>query len=111
MQNFASVNINNIRKTPTLIAIKITDQIKTSGHNKAEPILLLPDYPDQKLYPASTLESHLEFSQYLRKSNGKLFISARKLHQDISSQTLNHWVKGILAESKIDTGIFSAHST
>lgn len=41
----------------------------------------------------------------------KLWVSARAPHGRVSSNTIASWIKAVMKESGIDTGIFSAHST
>ena len=51
---------------------------------------------------------------YRRVDPGKpapLFVSYVKPHKPVTSQRLAHWVKDLLKEAGVDTGIFKAHST
>lgn len=56
------------------------------------------------------LEDYINKTNSLRH-NDYLFISYKRPHNKVSSQTLGHWIKNILLKSGIDTSIFSAHST
>lgn len=40
-----------------------------------------------------------------------LFISIKKPHKEVSSQTLSRWIKKTLSDSGIDTTTFDAYST
>ncbi|XP_033222710.1 uncharacterized protein LOC117176563 [Belonocnema kinseyi] len=110
MQTFSLIKIVNIRNRGTTIEIKIPDHIKTSNKNRTQPLLVLPFYSEENICAASALQSYLVKTRSLRNVQ-ELFISFQKPHEAVSSQTLSRWVKKILTESRIDTDIYSAHST
>lgn len=93
------------------VTITIPDLIKTSKPNSSQPVLKLPFFNARpQICPARCLEVYINKTQPLLK-NDFLFVSYKKPHLKVSSQTLSHWIKDTLNSSGIDTSIFSAHST
>ncbi|KAJ8664619.1 hypothetical protein QAD02_006281 [Eretmocerus hayati] len=92
--------------------LMIPDRIKTSGHNRKQPTLVLPYFSkNEKICAAKTLETYLDKTKNSRDNVKNLFISFKRPFKPVSTQTLSRWVKNSLKTSGIDTSIFSAHST
>lgn len=113
LQTLALIKINNIEKNEKEIRIKITDQIKTSKPGSYQPELILPFFKDRpKICVASIVLEYIEITKSLRdKNNTNLFITTTKPFGAASSQTISHWIKGLLKDAGIDTNVFSAYST
>ncbi|KAK4886007.1 hypothetical protein RN001_002278 [Aquatica leii] len=112
MQIFALIKRSNIYVKTNGIEIKIPDAIKTSGPNKFQPLLFLPWFKDkEKLCAATTTIDYLHQTKNLQGAKECLFISFKKPHQKVTTQTLSRWTKEILAKSGINTQEFTAHST
>lgn len=112
VQTLSKIDLNNITRSENLIQIFITDRIKTSGLNKAQPVLNIPVFKEQeKLCVASTLSSYIKRTKALRGKITKLFITHKKPHHIATSQTISRWIKQTLTESGINTNHFSSHST
>lgn len=47
----------------------------------------------------------------LSPSTSKLFVSVRKPHKQVTSDTISRWVKCVMNKAGIDTAVFTAHST
>lgn len=112
VQTFSLIKLGNIQvNSPIDIIITIPDLIKTSKPNSSQPVLRLPFFDIRpQICPARCVEVYINKTQPLRK-NDYLFVSHKKPHSKVSSQTLSHWIKDTLYSSGIDTSIFSAHST
>lgn len=113
LQTFSLIDIRNIRKVDNeSYEIKIPDRIKTSAPNRKQPVLRLPYFTQNKsLCIASALELYLDRTNDLRNSVFNLFISYKKPHKAVTTQTLSRWMKMILSESGVDVNIFTAYST
>lgn len=112
MQTLSKIDVRNIEETDSQINIKITDLIKTSrpGHN--QPTLYLPFFRQKpEICPANTLLAYLERTRPLRGNNHYLFVSYRKPHEIVGSQSISRWIKSTMGECGVDVSIFSAHST
>lgn len=112
VQTLSIINIKNIIHLDSDIIIQIPDFIKTSRIGSHQPVLSLPFFLQRpQICPASTLQTYLEKTKNIRGDVDLLFISFRKPHRKVTSQTLSRWVKCTLSNSGIDTNLFTAHST
>lgn len=113
VQTLSLIRISEIKRYNDKCIITIPDFIKTSGVNKFQPTLLLPFFNERpSICPARTLNSYLDASKPLRGDNCDfLFLSLKKPHKKVSSQSLSRWIKVTLGESGVDFSIFGAHST
>lgn len=112
VQTLSKINIQNIVKTDTQISIKIPDIIKTSRVGYNQPTLHLPFFRQKpEICPANTLICYVERTNELRNNCEYLFISHRKPHLIVTSQSISRWIKSTLKDCKVDVAIFSAHST
>lgn len=70
--------------------IKIPAHLKTSGHNKLQPNLILPLYlEDSAVCVAKAAEVYLDRTRHLRSKTTSLFISWKKPYNAISTQSLS----------------------
>ena len=112
MQTFFLINIENIEKADAIFRIKIPDNIKTSGINKKQPILILHYYSNNNnTCVASALQCYLDRTKATRGIEKSLFIAYKAPFKKVTSQTLSRWVKELLFRSGVDTNISTAHST
>lgn len=110
-QTLASIKITNISKAGHNIHIKIDDKIKTSGPGRFQPLLVLPEFKDKpSLCVVTALNRYLQVTQNLRGQENSLFISIKKPHASVGSQTIARWIKRVLQKSGIDVSVFKAHS-
>lgn len=113
VQTLSLIKLSNISvQSSTEITIKIPDFIKTSKPNSYQPYLRLPFYNSRpEICPARCIQEYISKTQTLRKNIDFLFISYRRPHLKVTSQTLSHWIKNTLQCSGVNTDIFTAHST
>lgn len=112
MQTLSKINIKNIEMLPSRVNIKIPDFLKTTRNGCPQPVLVLPFFDERpQICPVKTLLCYLDKTSPHRKEMESLFISFRKPHKPVGSQTLSRWVKETLNDSGIDVSIFTAHST
>lgn len=111
VQTLSKIKIENINILPTKILIKIPDLIKTSKIGCNQPILHIPFFNEKpQVCPAKCLICYINKTEPLRNSS-TLFVSFRKPHKTVTTQTISRWIKGTLQDSGIDITVFSAHST
>lgn len=111
VQTLSKINLKNIEILPSKILIKIPDLIKTSRIGTNQPLLHIPYFLEKpQICPGKTLQSYISRTAKLRKSK-ILFISFKKPHRVVTSQTLSRWIKCTLEASGIDVSVFGAHST
>lgn len=112
LQTLSLINIKNIDFKDETVEIKIPDKVKTSRLGRNQPILTLPVYKEREnVCPVTALRCYLERTKDLRGDKTFLFISFKKPFKEVSTQTLGRWIKNVLRESRLDTNVFSAHST
>lgn len=112
VQTISKININNIQILENEIRIKIPDLIKTSRPGALQPELVLPCFLErQEICPVHTLRSYINLTQSIRGSTEILFISLKKPHRPVTSQTLSRWIKSTLDNCGINVSVFTAHST
>lgn len=113
IQTLSLINVQNVTLNDSTIIIKIVDLIKTSRPGACQPLIRLPYITENpKICPALALRMYLNKTRDLRvNSNDKLFISFKKPHKQVGSQTIGHWLKDVLQKSGVDTSVYGAHST
>ncbi|KYN22386.1 hypothetical protein ALC57_05220 [Trachymyrmex cornetzi] len=102
--------------TPETIKISIASLSDSSlrQYDSAlkKPNLILPFFPnDPSICAASAVETYTERTKHLRTDKYELFISWKKPHRSITTQSLSRWIKDTLQESGMNTSIFTAYST
>jgi len=93
--------------------IRVPDRIKTSAPGRSQPFFLFSRFADHtNLGVVRLIEHYLELTKELRPPTCDfLFISFSKPHKAVSSQTISRWICLSLEKYRIDTSLFSAHST
>ena len=72
----------------------------------------LKGYPmDHRICVLKALKDYISRTSPLRGEEKRLFISHKKPHTAVSTDTIARWTKEMLALSGVDTEIYSAHST
>lgn len=111
VQTLSKIELKNIIFDSNCVSIKISQFIKTSKPNIHQPLLKLPYFHEKpEICPALTLLCYKNKTDSVRVSDD-LFISYRKPHIKVTTQTLSHWIKDMLHKSGIDTSVYSSHST
>ncbi|XP_050297432.1 uncharacterized protein LOC126737682 [Anthonomus grandis grandis] len=114
MQTLSKIQLNNIYTYEDRIEIVITDVIKTSYHNKSQPILRFPIFREKpELCVATTLCFYINATRPKRcdKNNNYLLLTHKKPYRVASTQTLSRWIKKALERSGIDVNKFKGYST
>ena len=111
-QTIACIKRSNIHSTARGLEIQIPDLIKTSGPGRYQPLLILPKFNvTPSLCVATALREYLKVTDKIKGDTDKLFLSFKKPHRPVGSQTIGRWVKKVLEKSGVDIATFSAHST
>lgn len=88
------------------------DIIKQSKPTVKSTFIELNEYPhDDKICVVKTVRCYLERTASLRGKETKLFITYAKPYHGASRDTLRRCLKSCMAQAKIDTQVFTAHST
>lgn len=112
VQTISKIFLQNIMFKRDKIEIKISEKIKTSGPNKAQPFLIFPYFSEKpELCVARTLEYYLSITKPFRKNDeGYLILTHKKPYHPASTETISRWIKEVLQKSGIDTSMFTSHS-
>lgn len=111
--DLAALDLNH--RTYQTNGVKFTIPGLTKSRRNGPPIEAF--YPffqgSPKLCPVRALKEYEEQSQEFRKHGTAkpLFISVRKPYAPVKPCTIGKWLKRVMADSGIDTSVFSAHST
>lgn len=112
VQTLSLIKTNSIVVHQDQIIITISNLIKTSAINREQPTLVIPYFTDKpSICPAKCLEDYLEITKHIRNDSSNLFLTYKRPHKPVTSQTISRWIKNMLAESGVDVTKFSAHST
>lgn len=114
VQTLSLIRLSSVKVSSTRIDININDLIKTSAPNRSAPNLILPFFPSrEEICPAKTLSSYIEATKIYRSLplTDRLILTAKKPIHNASTATISRWIRNVLTESGIDTGVFTAHST
>ena len=111
-QTLGNIKIDNIMFTSKGAEIMIPDLIKTSGPGRFQPLLVLPNFDEDKdICVTTSLKRYIEVTSKIRKDENKLFIAVRKPFKAVGSQSISRWIKIVLEKSGIDVSQFKSHST
>ncbi|CAB0006599.1 unnamed protein product [Nesidiocoris tenuis] len=113
LQTISTIRIPNITMSAEGARVRISDFIKTTSPNSAQPCLHLPFFDAKpSLCAARCLQTYIELTKDLRSTDSdKLFVCYKKPHKPATKQTLSRWVKETLTSAGVDTTIFKPHST
>ena len=108
VQTMAHIMVPNIHFIHPVVHIAIASKLK---HTKKTGLLLeIRQFPrNPSLCPVKSLTAYLHRTKPLRQTQA-LFLCHIKPFGPASGPTLSRWVKAVLQEAGLDTGIFQAHS-
>ena len=66
---------------------------------------------DKRICPFRAIRDYIKATKADRNGEDQLFISYGSLHNKVSKDTIARWIKKTLTKAKVNTGVFSAHST
>jgi hypothetical protein len=108
----ASIRLSSVIFSRDSVVFSLDKPTKTQK-GVALRSLLIKRLPEISLDPVACLQCYIDFTLPLRSQENSnfLFMGAVKPHRPVTSATVGRWIKLSLADSGIDTQIFSAHST
>ena len=90
----------------------IDEHMKTSSPRNPNTRIEIARYePDVSICPFTCLKAYINSTKVLRKDETKLFVSYVRPHTSVSRDTISRWTKETLHLCRVDTKVFSAHST
>lgn len=87
-------------------------KLRKAQRSGALQTLFIPAMQDEHKCPVHCLRTYISRTENLRseRNSGRLLISHRKPHSNVSRATVGRWIKDYLKASGIDINVFSAHS-
>ena len=109
-QTFLDISERYMKKHENCFEFSLIEHIKQDRPGKVFGNVRLYKYPTKERCVYETLEFYLKATENLR-STTRLLVSFVKPYKAVTSSTIGHWIKTVLASAGIDTSVFSAHST
>lgn len=106
-QTLASMDLDNMKTRKDDIVFVFPNLLKTSKKGKSFQ-LRLDHFADERLCLMHTVLFYIKYTKDIRKCS-KLLISY-VTHDKVTTSTIARWLKTVLTDSGIDTGVFKAHS-
>ena len=107
-----SLKTSDVRIRGSTCTLTYSTVLKTTRQGShTAPIEIQKQVDNPNICPVKNVEEYLKKTKDLRGTDNKLLISHVKPHGPIAKQTFARWIKEVLANSGIDTSIYSAHST
>lgn len=113
-QTLSLIRVDNIKFSIQGAIIIISDIVKTSAPGRAQPLLALPYFNENKdICPATVLKDYISVTIDDRSSLkcNNLFLTYRRPYKVATAQSISRWIKQTLASSGVDVSVFSGHST
>lgn len=110
-QTLAAIKLSNIKRNSDGYEIEIPERMKTSRPGTYQPLLALPEFPEnQKLCIVTTLDAYIEATSKERGKIDNLFLTTKKPFKAAAPATISRWVKTAMFRCGISKE-FTAHST
>ena len=110
-QTLAKLDISHFQDMPNRILFHIRDKLKTTRPGKYMTLIKILSYPeDGKLCSVAQIREYINKTKNLSHHH-QFLVSYHKLHDAVTNAMTSCWVKTTLANARIDTRTFLAHSS
>lgn len=112
IQSLKHMNLDHLKVTSSSVTFYFEKLLKQSRPGNVGFSVTVEAYPpDRRLCVVKYIKEYLGRTSTLRGNEKQLFISYKKPHKCVSSQTIARWLKDVLKTAGIDTDKYRAHST
>ena len=112
VQTLKKLRIDSLTIKASSIIICVKDLLKQSRPGNTGCVVKLLAYPpERKLCVYTYLKQYLSQTKLLRGSEKQLFVSYKRPHNPVSTDTLARWLKVVMSAAGLNTDIYKAHST
>ena len=112
VQTLQKLRLDNARIRENCAVFYVNEPIKQSRPGSTGTKLNFPAYPpDRRLCTVKYIKRYIELTSSLRASEQAFFISYKKPHHRVTTQTLLRWIKDTLKKAGLNVEQFKAHST
>ena len=112
-QILLALRTNSMEVSPTHFEFVVQAKDLKQGRlgYKPDPVRLKKYAPDKRLCVYHYMETYLRRTLHRRGKSKQLFITFRKPYAPASLNTMSRWVKEVLQEAGVDTGVYKPGST
>ncbi|XP_072164738.1 DNA-directed primase/polymerase protein-like [Diadema setosum] len=112
VQSLHSLHLDHMPLKTSGAQFVFKDLLKHSRPGNANLNLSMRAFPpDRQLCVVNYLQHYIKRTSTLRGKERYLFISFKKPHHRVTSQTIARWIKSTLSAAGINTQVYAAHST
>ena len=112
VSELASIDVKSLRFGESEVRFSLLKPRKAQSSGPLQNLTVKKHPEDSQICPVSCLRSYIERTKKLRAKNEReLFVGLVPPHKVVGSCSIARWIKHALRLSKIDTSVFSAHST
>ncbi|XP_055488383.1 uncharacterized protein LOC129695449 [Leucoraja erinacea] len=106
VQSLHRIRLDNMITAPDQISFVIQGLIKQSRPGTPSPVVIFRAYPPEpRLCVMTHLMSYIDTTNNIRGSENNLWVSHKKPHGRVMSQTILRWLKQVLKAAGIDTNV------
>ena len=106
------MRIDNMELKSSSVTFRMGTLLKQSRPGNVGSTTKIKAYPpDRRLCPVTYVREYLKRTNKLRGNEKQLFISYKKPHHKVTTQTIARWLKRTLTIAGIDVTKYKAHST
>ena len=111
-QSLQLLTLDNMLLKESSVTFQLDELLKQNRPGNTGFRLHMKAYPpDRRLCVVNYIKHYIGRTKDLRGEERRLFISFRKPHTRITSQTISRWIKDVMDDAGIDTTVYKAHST
>lgn len=111
-QSLQLLSLDNMSLKESSVTFQLSELIKQNRPGNTGFRIHIKAYPpDRRLCVVNYIKHYIARTKDLRGNEQRLFISFRKPHARITSQTVSRWIKDVMDDAGIDTTLYKAHST
>lgn len=111
-QSLQLLNLDNMILKGSSVTFHFSELLKQNRPGNAGYTLSMRAYPpDRRLCVVNYIKAYIRRTEEIRGQERRLFISFRRPHAKVTSQTISRWIKDVMTAAGIDTSKYKAHST
>ena len=112
VQTLHFMHLDKMSLSNSAVTFHFEELLKQSKPGNLDTSVTLDAYPpDRRLCVVRYLKYYIKRTKLIREAERRLFISYKKPHKRVSSQTISRWLKYVMSSAGIDTAKYKAHST
>ena len=110
-QTLQALDINNMKITQDSVVFTFNKLLKHEKPGRQRLPLRIETSADTDLCAVRTLKEYIKYTSSLRGTETQLFISFKKPHRSVCTDTVRRWLLVTMNNAGINTSEFKSHST